>query len=89
MIITLYYRKKETGARQQPTLLANLGRTVTVARFSVETAIHHVKSRYAAAAKIPWWVCHMSGYYLNYIAAVHTKFGIGGFKYVIICYNLT
>ena len=62
---------------------------ITVARFSVETAIHHFKSRYAVAAMIPWWVCHLTGYFLNYIAAIHTKFEIGAFKYVSICHTMT
>ena len=52
----------------------------TIVRFSVETAIKHLKSRYQIAKFIPWWVCHASGYMYNFCAAIHNMFKIGMFS---------
>ena len=81
------YRDNQKLVKQHPTLLSNLGRIVTLARFSVETAIHHIKRRYEVSSNIPWWICHHIGYILNYIAGIHTKFGIGSFEYVIFVFT--
>lgn len=68
------------NVKQQPTLLANMGRLVTVIRWMIEHCICMFNQRYGIWHKIPRHVTGVAGVMMQHCHGVHIQFEIGKIK---------